>query len=386
MQRISFRLIRLGVGISVIFSCVMVGCGTLKREIAHLMLEDVHRHHQFEMDHSIENHASHLADALAKAQTGQSAALRHSPEAVSQVQWLDQPPVLENTDHQAVQQRDDQSFQPPVQVEAKPASDEQVAEVISARADQSPDVGSRADWAPLDQETLLSQLVSTIRSSDDPPVNKAISVAALSLIHPGRTLNDVDLQPLTLDQRERVEQYHKVMTSLARDLPRDKDTLESASFGERVRHILDQGPIQIRDLQICRRVRGYGVYEPFETEIFLAGREQPIIIYVELDYFRSVESSDGRHRVRLAQDVVLYNEADGLAVWKQPKVDIVDESRNRRRDFFVVQMIKLPARLSVGKYFLKVRISDLNGGSLDEATIPIQFVADESLVLNQAKK
>ena len=43
-------------------------------------------------------------------------------------------------------------------------------------------------------------------------------------------------------------------------------------------------------------------------------------------------------------------------------------------------MIRLPARLSVGKYLLKIRITDQHGGSLDEATMPIQIVADQALV------
>jgi hypothetical protein len=34
----------------------------------------------------------------------------------------------------------------------------------------------------------------------------------------------------------------------------------------------------------------------------------------------------------------------------------------------------------VGKYLLKVTMTDLQGGSIDEKTIPIQIVADPSLV------
>ena len=67
-------------------------------------------------------------------------------------------------------------------------------------------------------------------------------------------------------------------------------------------------------------------------------------------------------------------------MWKQPATQIVDESRNKRRDFFVVQLIRLPARLGVGKYRLKVRINDLHGGSIDETTLPIQLVADKTIL------
>jgi hypothetical protein len=39
----------------------------------------------------------------------------------------------------------------------------------------------------------------------------------------------------------------------------------------------------------------------------------------------------------------------------------------------------------VGKYRLKVRINDLNGGSIDETTLPIQLVADKA-VLSSAER
>ena len=139
-------------------------------------------------------------------------------------------------------------------------------------------------------------------------------------------------------------------------------------------------PIRIKKVDLCQRVRGYGVYEPFESRVFLSGRSQAMIIYAELRNFSCKKTSDGRYQVQLSQEVVLYNESDGLAVWRQPTVDIIDESRNRRHDFFVVQMVRLPARLTVGKYLLKVRVTDSENGSLDESTIPIQIVADQSMV------
>ena len=64
----------------------------------------------------------------------------------------------------------------------------------------------------------------------------------------------------------------------------------------------------------------------------------------------------------------------------QNTVQIVDRSRNRRRDFFEVQLIKLPPQLSVGKYWLKVRVTDLHGNYIDETSLPIKIVADQALV------
>jgi hypothetical protein len=76
--------------------------------------------------------------------------------------------------------------------------------------------------------------------------------------------------------------------------------------------------------------------------------------------------------------VVLYtDDAHGLAVWRQPQVQIVDQSRNRRRDFFVVQVIRLPGRLNVGKYRLKVTVDDVHSNTRAEMSLPIQIVAED---------
>jgi len=87
------------------------------------------------------------------------------------------------------------------------------------------------------------------------------------------------------------------------------------------------------------------------------------------------------HQVRVAQEVTLYDH-DGLVVWRQPRAEITDESRNRRRDFFIVQLIRLPANLGVGEFDLKVIVTDLADGSQDEAMVSLKVVADPVMALS----
>jgi hypothetical protein len=139
-------------------------------------------------------------------------------------------------------------------------------------------------------------------------------------------------------------------------------------------------PIGIQTLDLCKSVDGYGVYEPFADHRFLAGQPRKMIVYVELDHFKTVPRKENdRYDVKLKQEVVLFNASDGLAVWSHEPVTIRDRSRNQRRDFFTVQMVTLPERLSVGEYRLKVRVTDLQGGSVDETTVPVELVADEQM-------
>ena len=70
-----------------------------------------------------------------------------------------------------------------------------------------------------------------------------------------------------------------------------------------------------------------------------------------------------------------------MVVWRQPRAEITDESRNRRRDFFIVQLIRLPANLGVGEFNLKVTVTDLADGSQDEAMVSLKVVADPVMAL-----
>jgi len=239
--------------------------------------------------------------------------------------------------------------------------------------------------ASLDRDILLSQLRDVVRAGDATAMDKALTAVGLSLIDPGRVLDPADLTALSPPYREQVRQYHKILLALSQELVSAKGRLDEGRVMKRIQGLFGEQPLRVSTVELCRRVRGYGVYEAFDSHVFLAGREQPIIIYAEVDHYQTVEAENSRYQVKLAQEVVLYNESDGLAVWRQPRVEILDESRNQRRDFFVVQMIRLPQRLGVGKYVLKVRVTDLHNQSLDEATIPIQLVADQSMVSGGVK-
>jgi hypothetical protein len=152
---------------------------------------------------------------------------------------------------------------------------------------------------------------------------------------------------------------------------------QQSAMNDQIDKLFGPASTRIGKIEFCRTVSGYGVYEPFESTTFLAGIEQPLILYVELENFTSLH--DGQQfRVELSQEVALYTDADGVRVWHLPQERIVDTSRNKRRDFFTVQLLHLPARLGVGKYRLKVRIHDVNAGSFDEVTMPITLVASQS--------
>lgn len=222
-------------------------------------------------------------------------------------------------------------------------------------------------------------LIDRIRNSNDPAVVKAMRGACLSVVNGEAALPPALLADLNPMQRQTVQQYHQLLTSLSNQIAAGGDTVDADAIVSKLDGMFGRQPIRIANASLCTRVDNFGVYEPFGSTTFLAGREQPMILYLELENFHT-ETVEGLHEVRLEQDVVLYNESDGLAVWRVPAETIIDRSRNRRRDFFTVKMLHLPARLGVGKFQLKVRVKDLGGLTVDERNIPIHLVADQSLV------
>lgn len=136
------------------------------------------------------------------------------------------------------------------------------------------------------------------------------------------------------------------------------------------------GMVEIAAVELCRSVGGFGVYEPFPDNTFAAGVPVRMVLYTEIDGFSTdVSADDSMHHVRLSQEVLLFRDADGQVVWNREPEAIRDESRRMRRDFWSVQLVELPATLGVGRYRLKVRITDEVSGTVDERSVPLRLVA-----------
>lgn len=245
----------------------------------------------------------------------------------------------------------------------------------------SPSITTAANTStPPDISTVL---YNRIQAADDNNLARALRAVSLSFADPDLQLDTRFLEPLSPDQQDAVRLYHQLLTTTQAQMLANAGRIDRSALDAQLDELFGQQPVAIRHLTVCRRVMGFGVYEPFESTTFLAGRDQKMIVYLELEHFQPVQRDGDRFHVDLQQELTLYS-ADGLAVWRNEPVKINDVSSNRRHDFFVVQLITLPARLSVGQYRLKVRVTDLNGGSIDEQGLDLNFVADRSLVDSNA--
>ncbi|MBC7784600.1 MAG: hypothetical protein H7144_12250 [Burkholderiales bacterium] len=131
--------------------------------------------------------------------------------------------------------------------------------------------------------------------------------------------------------------------------------------------------LSIPTATLCREVKAFGVYTPFESARFTAGVKSAAIVYCEVENFSSQLNEKNMWQTKLTQDLVMYTES-GLAVWKATE-KLSDLCRNRRRDFYTIQVIELPANLNLGRYVLKVSIVDEQASRVAETSIPIAIVA-----------
>lgn len=254
-----------------------------------------------------------------------------------------------------------------------------------ANQSQATHTAQPADPSLLSRAELLDALIKKVSDSKDPDRVKALMAAALSVASDHKQMDPRLLDALDPKAREQVARFHQMLAVAFDELAGDaKASLTRREMISKIDEVFGAQPLQIEAMQLCRRVDSYGVYEPFGTTRFLAGQKNRVLVYVELENFKHEPLDDGRYEVRLEQSVELYDATGETTVWRQGPVQLVDVSRNKRRDFFIVYPIDLPARLPAGGYRLKVRIADKHTGSLCEQTMhDIQVVADRSLVKDQ---
>ncbi len=258
-----------------------------------------------------------------------------------------------------------------------------------ALTSQTPGASARANPSnvgeQLTQAQVYEQYLQAVRGGGDSNLSKAVTAATLAAVGPHGELDWSMLASLSPEDQELVQRYHRAVTTLRGELLAGGGEVDREAVAHRLDELYGSQPVSIRTIELCEKVMGYGVYDTFPDHTFVAGRQQKLIVYVELDHFKPMKQDRGDgYEVRLRQELELY-ESNGFEVWSHEPVQITDVSHNKRRDFFVVQLVTLPAELRMGQYHLKIRVYDENAGTRDEASVAITLVADDSLVKGTAR-
>lgn len=232
--------------------------------------------------------------------------------------------------------------------------------------------GSNSPSAP---DTLEQRLVK--RARDNPrDVAAQLDVELYGLIRDEPSPQLASLATLPGEDKEVVAALVDGISNFRTGVRQDANMLLS----RKIRPLTDmadrlrtRAELAVPTIALCKRVDGFGRYEPIDPPRFPAGRENSVIVYCEIENFESHLNDKRLWETKLTQQVNLYTET-GMLVWPDKSRPVSDECRNRRHDFFLYNVLKLPANLNIGRYLLKVSIEDRTANRVAEATLSIEMV------------
>lgn len=287
------------------------------------------------------------------------------------------PAAMTETKNTSIAQEVDRNIEP----------DANTSRELAARDSAENDDAPPVKQATLEPERLRQLMVDLSRelyatgAYSNSPLRELLAIASMSLVDPERRLDANAIPDLTEKERQLLAGLQTFFADLGRSL-NDQAEPERAVLDalEKLRSTLVQEPVlRLPTAALCTRVGGFGDYTPFNRYSFLAHSDQKVILYLEIDDFTSQVNQRGEYVTELAQQLTIYSDRDGIPVWKEEWRSATDVSKNKRQDFFTVQVITLPKALSVGKYHLKVRVRDEQSEAETETSIPFEMVADPKL-------
>jgi hypothetical protein len=138
--------------------------------------------------------------------------------------------------------------------------------------------------------------------------------------------------------------------------PTKDDPTRPAEIRSAALALEDRVPLGATELRLCRKVYGFGSFEPLPASALKGG--EPILIYCELTGLRYQARETG-YVSRLSSRVELVSARDGTKVWELSLGEAEDQCRSRRRDNYVNYRIILPPTLPAGDYRLRLTQTDL---------------------------
>jgi hypothetical protein len=219
----------------------------------------------------------------------------------------------------------------------------------------------------------------------DMPLRELLLIAATTMVTPDRALVPDALPGLTPREREIVGLMQDFFRQLGEDLAERGDPEVLVGAIDKLSQALHTQPqLVLPEAALCSRVGGFGDYDEFPVNDdgryrFLAQDGQQAVVYVEVEDFTSERNKKGEWVTELSQQLVIFSDRDGIPVWREDWQLGTDVSKNRREDFFIVQVITLPPQLSVGLYQFKIHVRDKRSGAEAEVTVEFEMVADSRM-------
>lgn len=233
---------------------------------------------------------------------------------------------------------------------------------------------------------LVDELVAVlgeIAHASEEPYRMGLALAGLETLSPGALYELTESGVLMPDEVRTLLAAHEFLSGLSAGGGLPDPGSVSDLLGDVKERLDEHAPLKITAAELCTRVLGYGQYDMFPKAAdgsyqFVAGRRQPIILYVEVDRFgrRPKVGNDGlaRWEVSLSQSLEIFHDADDLLVMAREAETDTSLSRNKIRDYYLINQTYLPENLTIGRYNLKVTMRDENKQAVATSIIPVTIV------------
>jgi len=126
--------------------------------------------------------------------------------------------------------------------------------------------------------------------------------------------------------------------------------------------------LEVRNLNFCRNIPGFGNYERFERNEFTPG--QPSLVYVEIRNFRSQPTVEGHYRTVLKSRIeIIRADSPDKVEFSRRFAGTEDLCQSQRHDYFHSYELTMPQRLQPGAHTLRLTVEDVLTGRRSVGTI-----------------
>jgi len=154
------------------------------------------------------------------------------------------------------------------------------------------------------------------------------------------------------------------------------DTMDRASqtiaqLRTAVQRLSEIARLELRNVTFCHKIDSFGNYKRFPKDEFRPG--QPVLLYAEVDNYKSETTSNGQYRTVLKSTIEIYRAGPNGGLIKRESFPATEDlCNNRRNDYFHSYEFTIPQQITLGPHVLKLTVEDELSQKL--ATYSLNFV------------
>ncbi|MFN8705895.1 MAG: hypothetical protein ACK50J_04385 [Planctomyces sp.] len=173
-----------------------------------------------------------------------------------------------------------------------------------------------------------------------------------------------------LDQTAEAQSLESSANKVGARSREERLTATAEQLRAAVRHAQALSPLTIRRADFCSEIHGFGSIEELPGTTFSAG--QPVLIYLELDNFRTERTESGTYRSKFSAilEIQRSDEHGDQLIEAIPVESIEDEATTRRTDFYQSYELTIPSHLAEGRYQIRITVRDLKGSQQAVTVLP----------------